>query len=656
MSTGDYAGMLDDFARRLYNVEQMVSDPSVVGSNEFSEIVVDDGDGNVVIIVPQPPKPPTNIVVTTGSFFDVIYADVSWDAPVYDPLFGEVEVPVLVYQIEIAKKIAGVYELARVESTAGTDIRIEPLEPNTTYGVRIAAMSNIGKISTVTAWYDFDSGEDHTAPGIPTGVVMARGASSVVVKWNGSTDEDMILGRGLYEVQIDTTNLFNSGNLRTIRSTANVVAFNDVNTEGTWYARVAAIDSSGNMSGYAVASSITAGGVNDSMLIADISAAKITVGTMSGDRITANTLDAGAIKSSSITSANITLAGGSFKAGNPPTTGLLINSQGLRLYNAGVTSMVLDAGTGSATFAGNITGGTIQIGTRFSVDASGNMSATNGDFEGNIDGSTITGSLFRTSSSGARLVLSETPVTGGPSGLTGYGVQLYTGNETSAEKWGFVGMVSVGSGTSEQSVLLLCPSGSAGVYTAPAVPMMNMYARSAGGASSYIIMSADLYDFQGGEAHFDSTMVVDGLLTAGILYSTNEIYIDAQSSTGIKLDAEGAGTNGRIMSCNSGSDGNAEGWAAAWVATSASDQKKNIRNAEKVDALSVIRRIKPKTFEWKDPQANGKRFGALAEELPEEIAGFADGVPRGVDLVQTVMYLAKAVQELDARLDALEAA
>ena len=49
------------------------------------------------------------------------------------------------------------------------------------------------------------------------------------------------------------------------------------------------------------------------------------------------------------------------------------------------TNFKLD-GNGNATFSGNITGGTINIGNNFRVDANGNMTANSGKFSGDISG------------------------------------------------------------------------------------------------------------------------------------------------------------------------------------------------------------------------------------------------------------------------------
>lgn len=68
-------------------------------------------------------------------------------------------------------------------------------------------------------------------------------------------------------------------------------------------------------------------------------------------------------------------------------TGILTDRQG---------NFYLDMNTGdlrmkNGTFVGNITGGSIKIGSNFSVDSNGNLVAKNASFQGSISGSTITG-------------------------------------------------------------------------------------------------------------------------------------------------------------------------------------------------------------------------------------------------------------------------
>ncbi len=278
----------------------------------------------------------------------------------------------------------------------------------TTAAVKLAekALNAGGGLSGVT------TGLDSTIPPAPTGVVFGRGATTVIVKFNKLNDipgdplyaPDVANGHGVYEIQVDTANTFATGNFRSMTSTATVVAFNDVITASpSWYVRVRAIDSSGNPSAWSAVTGPTspAGGVNDSMIVADLSAAKIQFGVMDGDRIDVNTLKAETLETSTLTSADITLNGGSFRAApgafNPGVSGvgLLMNSQGIRLYNGATATIVLDAATGNGFFNGNITstatitGGTIASGT-FS---SGSITGTT------ITGTTITGGILQTAAS-----------------------------------------------------------------------------------------------------------------------------------------------------------------------------------------------------------------------------------------------------------------
>lgn len=71
-------------------------------------------------------------------------------------------------------------------------------------------------------------------------------------------------------------------------------------------------------------------------------------------------------------------------------TGILTDRQG---------NFYLDMNTGdlrmkNGTFVGNITGGSIKIGSNFSVDSSGNLIAKNASFQGNVNGSNISGTNF----------------------------------------------------------------------------------------------------------------------------------------------------------------------------------------------------------------------------------------------------------------------
>lgn len=138
----------------------------------------------------------------------------------------------------------------------------------------------------------------------------------------------------------------------------------------------------------------------DSAKIADLAVtdAKIANATISSAKIV--TLAANKITAGTITSQDITLGtGGQLKTASL-APGLLINSNGIGLYNgAGTRTIFLNAATGLGDFQGAVTSSTVT-------------------------GSTVTGGTIRTASSGRRIELN--------SGLSNNSIYFYTGsaNET----------------------------------------------------------------------------------------------------------------------------------------------------------------------------------------------------------------------------------
>lgn len=426
----DLQKLLDDYDRRLYELEQLVTSTSVMTTGA-PVTIVDPDTGDIVIILPTHPDDVSGLTATPGSFYNNIFVDVDWDAATGGTQASS-------YEVELAEKVGITYDFAAIAATSGTNYRFDNLKPFTTYGVRVAAISNIGLRGELSDWVDFATTADSTIPPAVTGVSLYRGASSAVVKFTGLTAAqapDVANGNGLYEIQIDTINLFGTSNLQIMRSTATIVAFEGVDNPAGYYARVAPIDASGNQGPWSsVVGPVIAGGIIDDMVVAGLSAAKITFGIMSGDRIAVNTLDAASIKTSSITAATITISSlGQIKIGNPPTTGVQISNLGIRAYQGNLLKFSLDAVTGSATFRGTvdsstitasnlygayITGGTI-IGNSIAGNTITGSTISGGTISGttisgtnisgtNISGGTITGSLVRTASSGRRMELATT--------------------------------------------------------------------------------------------------------------------------------------------------------------------------------------------------------------------------------------------------------
>lgn len=436
LATSDPMGLLASLDRRLTNLENMITSPTAAPDS---------------VVIGSPPNTsfppislswgvtaPTDVVVSPGALYNNVYCDISWQAP-SDGSASSFEISWAVDNGD------GTYSNGSAARVGGNTYRINNLLPNTKYVASVSAVNVLGQIAryptALNTYLNFTSTSDSTVPPAVTGVVLGQGATSVIVKFNPLTllQAPDVASGGLYQIDISTDPAFATV-FRSVRTSAFVVAFNDVypnttlqtaltaaagagtalsfqdlsgfpqgaafsvlidqeyinlnirtgnnatvfqrnvganapaagpvahavgavvtaQTQTTWYARVAAIDASGNQGAWTVSGApLAGGGVLDSMIVGDISAARITFGTMKGDRIETNTLNANTITSGSLTAANITLAGGSFIAGNPPATGLIINSQGLRLYSNGALQIALDAGSGVANFYGSLNGNTI---------------------------------------------------------------------------------------------------------------------------------------------------------------------------------------------------------------------------------------------------------------------------------------------------------
>lgn len=365
LAPSDPLAILDELDRRITHLERFITAPS---SANATVIVKDPNSGNIITIS-QAVSPPSDVVVVPGAAQNSIWGDVYWQAP------GDQTA--VVYEVSWAQDNGdGTYSLAQFSRTSATSFRIYGLLPNQKYVVTVSSVNILNQYArfpiSSSEYVKFTTTVDAVAPPAVSNVSLAVGATAVIVQFTPLTAQqaaDVANGAGFYQVDLSTDPAFGTI-YRTMRSPAYIVAFNDIVTSQTLYARVAAIDSSGNQGPWAMStSSITGGGVIDSMLVADFSAAHFGFGTMKGARIEANTLKADRITTSKLITANLTLAGGSLTAGNPPTTGLIINSQGLRLYSGGVIQMALDAGSGVANFYGALNGNTITgatiIGSEF---------------------------------------------------------------------------------------------------------------------------------------------------------------------------------------------------------------------------------------------------------------------------------------------------
>jgi len=642
----DISELIEQLSRRMQRIEQLTTAPVVMGTNPnptFTTVTI--GQPGDTWLMSGPVSPPVApLVLTAGGLYDDVWIDASWTAPVDGSGYE--------YFVEISKKVSGVYQGVEAMRTAGTTIRIPRRMPNQTYGIRVYTINRLGRISApypTSGWQDVTTGEDATTPATPADLALFRGSTALVATFTAVTDVDVADGNGQYEVWVDTANTFNTANLRKSLGTATVVPFSDLNAEAAWYAKVRSIDSSGNASTWsATVGPTTAGGVIDSMVVVGLSAAKITVGTMSGDRITVNTLDVSALKTSTLTARDITLgAAGQLKAGNPPTTGLLINDQGLSLYAAGVRVIFLDAVTGSATFKGSISSGST------------------------IDGATITGGTIRTSGTGARVQLA-----GG--GLATY-ISIYSGDVDESLNGVIQHYMAPGTGASRRPHIDIYPPTI--VNDANNKPVLSLSGATRDGLSStQITLTATTIMNRG------QVQVVKG--TSGVVYTGAQMIL--------KNDFNYTGSNGPTVLLSfwesiyglapmiriHGASGNefhfiqeASGSyigvrASAYAVSSSLASKVGVKKMGGV--LNRLSQLRPVTFRRPIPKdgregprpeswghnENKEWAGLVAEELVEVFPEAAyynhEGKADGIEVSSLATLAVRAIQELNERVVALE--
>lgn len=244
---------LKGLERRIGEVEQKRS-LSYQGSTPWFPNGVQIGGGSDpgggIVINPADFGVPTNLTLSWGSFFDVIFIDASWGVP-----DGSGSEQIVLYEAELTKVGQGV---ARFVQTGGTNVRFEPVEANTQYQVRVRAIDHLGRSSAFSTAVSITTGADSTPPDKTVGLVVTSGVRSITARWTESTAVDVKNGKGYYEIQIATDSGFTL-NLRTVREGGNITAFTDLVTNTTYYIRVRAIDSSGNAGAYSSTASTTTG-------------------------------------------------------------------------------------------------------------------------------------------------------------------------------------------------------------------------------------------------------------------------------------------------------------------------------------------------------------------------------------------------------------
>lgn len=384
----DVADALQNLGARVSELEGVVSSPDVMtgpDTNEFPTGIVLDG----VTVRGTTSSSPTAINVVASTYYDDIIADISWT-----PGAGGASE----YQAEIAWKTGGVYEVSQQLRTGGTQVRVVGLRPNSTYGVRVYPINQVGVVGTpypASDWQDFTTTQDATIPALVTGLTVTAGLRSLVAVWADSDDVDVKNGQGQYQVLVATDSGFTSI-VKDKYVGGSITSVTDLSPNTQYWVKVRAIDSTGNQGPYTSGASATTARTGtsdysplsvDAAAIADLAVgtAKIANLAVTDAKITSVTVDK--VSAGTITSKDYVLgAGGQIKTASL-SPGILLNNQGLSLYDGTGTRVIyLDATTGAGTFKGAINSGST------------------------ITGTTITASTIQTGTTGKRLYVSPTPV------------------------------------------------------------------------------------------------------------------------------------------------------------------------------------------------------------------------------------------------------
>lgn len=658
--------IVDAIDKKLYDLSLLISDPGsgIGGTNTFPDNIVIGTPGVSLDLVSSAP---TGLVATPGTFFDNSYADIQWTP--------NADASTIAYDVEWARRSgapgAYTYSIVDVTRTHGNSVRLNNLIPGQFYGVRVTGFNRIGWPSAslpAAGFTDFQAGVDATLPAGPTGLTIFAGLRSLIVRWTDNAEADVVLGQGTYRVQVSS----NAGFTAIVKDTtvSGIMAtFADLNAVTQYWVRIFAIDSSGNQSApsgsvTAVTGQATGNDIAANVIVSNhiatfgLDAGVIKFGTLDGNLATIAHVKAGNIDTSSLTSASITLAGGSLQAGSPPSTGLLINSQGIRLYSGGSAVVTLDV-SGVATFTGTITSSTINSPT--------------------ISGGSISATTFSTASSGGRLVM-------GPAAFGGLGLQFQSGlaDQTAA------GQILLGTDFLNRPYVMLSAPQRSSLQTAS----INMYSQGTGGfgdgeidyiAHSHFFTTAGGLWRATGSGEYD---MQDGFLrvaappSGGAFNST--VQLQAQSAGNAGLGFLPYSTSGDFTMDDSTGNIYANPSltiVAFHVDPSKRSYKADIKELGSAYSLETIKKLKPKHYTYngtpddkramdehkkqtgkpypRHPNIGRKHIGFIAEDVfehvPEIVALDGDRKPAGIEYTKLGVLSILGIQELIKRVEALEA-
>jgi hypothetical protein len=204
------------------------------------------------------------LTLTSGANENRVFIDASWDSVANVQGY---EVELLTPEIttesvgEEGQDVLTSYNLIVTRMhTVDTSVRFEPVEPMTSYTVRVFIRHSSMSSAVPYLTGEVTTGKDETIPEQVTGLSVGAGYKTITAVWDEVSDADVRDGNGQYEIDIATNAAFTEG-LRTQRVGGTIASFGDLAPGTLLYVRVRAVDSSGNLGPYSDTETATPGDV-----------------------------------------------------------------------------------------------------------------------------------------------------------------------------------------------------------------------------------------------------------------------------------------------------------------------------------------------------------------------------------------------------------
>ena len=301
------------------------------------------------------------------------------------------------------------------------------------------------------------------------------------------------------------------------------------------------------------------------------------------------------------------------------------------------TTLTAAALTVSGAFSvGAITGSSLNVG-------SGSITGGSLSVSGSISGGSVSGgSVSGSSISGGSISGSSLSVSGSISGSS-----LSVGS----------GAITTGSINASNEI-----RGASLVTTSGAVYLSSSFAAFMSWDGTNILFNTSTYT----PANIVSG---SGFLSAGTInynysYTGNSVQLAPNQTSSVFSKADTGAVNQIVFNNGNGQVGFINTTGSSTSYGTASDYRLKTNVNPMVDALKTISALKPCTYEWKVSGLGGEGFIAheLQEVIPHAIMGEKDAVnedgsikPQGIDYGKIVVHLVAAIQELTAKIEALEA-